>query len=324
MPVIKTSFKAAWWLHNPHLQTLWPTFFRTRPALDLQAERVELPDGDFIDLKWSTNPADKLVLLLHGLEGSMQSHYVPGLIQTLITHQYKVCFMQFRGCSGEPNRLPRSYHSGATEDLDAIVKHIRLQHQTNIDAMIGFSLGGNLLLKWLGEQGEKTGINKAIAVSVPFQLNDAAIRLKQGFSKFYQRHLITRLQNKYLEKFAAMASPLNLDVTKLSTFHDFDDKVTAPLHGFKNVDDYYGQCSSRQFLKHIHVPTLLLHDRTDPFMFPHTAPNLSELSASVSLELTENAGHVGFIEGKTPGCAHYWMDKRITDWLANSNQEASD
>jgi len=318
MPIIQSQFKAAWWLANPHLQTLWPTFFKKRPQLDLTSEKVELDDGDFLDLKWTKNHSDKVVIVIHGLEGSLESHYVPSLIKQLSDENYKVCFMHLRGCGDQHNRLARSYHSGASDDLEAVVNHIDQQLKMKIHAAIGFSLGGNLLLKWLGEQGDKARVNRAIAISVPFELNDAALRLKKGFSTFYQKHLVTRLQKRYKEKFETLGSPLKINVNELQTFHQFDDQVTAPLNGFKDVDDYYQQSSSKQFIKHIKVNTLILHDYTDPFMFRHTAPKEDDLSNSVTLELTENAGHVGFIEGDILGVARYWAEKRISEWLVES------
>jgi len=310
-----SKFRPAWWLPGPHLQTLWPTFFRRRPRLPLTPERVALSDGDFLDLLWLKGQQSRpLVLLLHGLEGSIHSAYAGGLMQTLYGSGYDVCFMHFRGCSGEPNRLDRSYHSGDTGDLQAVVEHIGRQHARSVDGIVGFSLGGNVLLKWLGEQGATAPVCCAVAVSVPYQLDDAAKRMNRGFSRLYQWHLVSRLRKKYLEKFKQRPSPLNVDVRQLKTFFDFDDQVTAPLHQFAGVDDYYHRSSSRQYLPSIRVPTLLIHAADDPFMFPHTVPTQQELPEQVWLELSANGGHVGFVGGRWPWSPRYWVDERVLAW----------
>lgn len=321
MPIIKSNFKPAWWLPGAHLQTLWSTFFRRIPNLKLNNLSLTLNDGDFIDLSVSQNITGKIndkpiVLILHGLEGSLSSPYVKPLIKTLEDANYGIYFMHFRGCSGEPNTLPRSYHSGETEDLQFIVKYLTNKHQRKLCAIIGFSLGGNVLLKWLGEQQSQAATHSAIAISVPFRLEDAAKRMNKGISKIYQRHLISRLQRKYRHKFGIIPSPLVVDIKKLATFSDFDHQVTAPLHGFKSGEDYYQQCSSRPFIKEIKIPTLILHAKNDPFMYPDTAPTIDELAKNVELELSKTGGHVGFVSGVLPWKAQYWVDQRVIDWLS--------
>ncbi len=320
MPIIKSSFKSAWWLPNSHLQTLWSALFRRIPDLKLNNLSLTLDDGDFIDLGVSQNIAGQtndrpIVLILHGLEGSLLSPYAKPLIKTLQEQGYGVYFMHFRGCSGEPNALARSYHSGETEDLQFVVNYLNKKHQRKLHSIIGFSLGGNVLLKWLGEQQYQAATQSAIAISVPFLLADAAKRMNKGFSKIYQMHLISRLQRKYRDKFRAIPSPLSVNIHKLNTFHDFDHHITAPLHGFKNGKDYYQQCSSRQFIKTIKKPTLILHAEDDPFMYPNSIPRADELSEKVELELSKKGGHVGFVSGKLPWKAQYWIDKRIIEWL---------
>lgn len=314
----KSDFKPAWWLPGPHLQTIWPVFFRHRPALQLETERVELPDRDFLDIAWLTgSPGNPLVLVLHGLEGCIQSHYAAGLLHSLSQAGFNAVFMHFRGCSGEPNRLPRGYHSGETGDLSSIVEHVERRSKTTVKAIVGFSLGGNVLLKWLGEQREKPTLKKAVAVSVPFRLDQCAERLDRGVSKLYRDYLLRKMRSSYLHKFALMQSPLKVNVNNLKSFRDFDDKVTAPLHGFKGVEHYYAESSSRQYLQSIRIDTLLLHALDDPFMLPETIPSESELSPSVMLEISEHGGHVGFIAGPSPGRARYWLDERILAYLAD-------
>ena len=315
MPIIKSSFKPAWWLANPHLQTLWSSFFRSLPEIDLHNIRLELDDGDFLDLVVTDIQDKPLVIILHGLEGSLESHYIKPLIKTLDDAGYGVCFVHFRGCSEELNRLPRSYHSGDTADLQTIVQYMKNNYKQGVFAVIGFSLGGNIVLKWLGEQGAKAITQTAIAISVPFTLSNAGERLEKSFSRVYQKHLLTRCQKKYKQKSSLLKMPIEADAQQLNTFYTFDDQITAPLHGFKNADDYYQQCSSRQFLKDIKKPTLILHAKDDPFMWEYTVPNDDELSSSIKLELSDTGGHVGFIAGKNPFNPLYWVDQRIVEWL---------
>lgn len=311
----RPDFKPAWWLRSPHLQTLWPVFFMKRHKLDLVAERVELTDGDFIDLRWSKKESDKTVLVMHGLEGSLDSHYANGVMYQLELAGYKPVFMFFRGCSDSMNRLARAYHSGETGDLSYIVEHIKSRTGAYPYATVAYSLGGNVLLKWLGETGNKNPLTKAIAVSVPFRLHDAAKRLQKGISKVYREHLLKSLRNTYTEKFKQIDSPLSVDVKVLKSFWDYDDQVTAPLHGFTGAQEYYDRCSSRQFLKNITVPTKIIHSSDDPFMFVDTAPDEHEVSDVVSLLLTTHGGHVGFISGSTPFSAYSWSEKEIVAFL---------
>jgi predicted alpha/beta-fold hydrolase len=310
-----TVFKPAWWLPSPHLQTLWPVWFRRRPRLQLQTERVELRDGDFVDLCWSRRAQGRVVLVLHGLEGSLHSHYAAGLMRALERHGFRPVFMYFRGCSGEPNRLPRSYHSGDTGDIAEVVEHIGARMQAPVYAAVGFSLGGNALLKWLGESAEANPLSRAVAVSVPYDLAAAADRMRQGMSRMYQNYLLSSLKRRYKHKFSGMVSPLKIDVDAYNSFHDFDDAVTAPLHGFDGVDHYYRESSSRQYLRHIRVPTRLIHALDDPFMFADTAPGRHELSDSVELLLCSHGGHVGFVAGRFPWKPVYWYEQRIIDYL---------
>lgn len=330
MPITKSKFKPVWGLSNTHLQTLWSTFFRSIPEVNLTPKRLELEDGDFLDLEITTPFKNKpIVIILHGLEGSVESHYIKPLIKALDDAGYGACFVHFRGCSHEINRLPRSYHSGDTQDLNSVVDYLHNEYQQQPFAVIGFSLGGNVVLKWMGEQGSDAPVTTAIAVSVPFQLAHAGDRLEKSFSRVYQKHLLSSCQKKYQQKFSSKTSPLdehldeNLDVEQLNTFYHFDDQVTAPLHGFKSADDYYQQCSSRQFLKYIEKPTLVLHAKDDPFMWEHTVPNEDELSSFVELELSDSGGHVGFIAGKHLFDIEYWVDKRIIEWLNKLNPSST-
>lgn len=318
MPFIHSRFKPAWWLRNPHAQTLWPKLFRNTFKLDVQLQRVELCDGDFIDLVWAGPNHGKVVLLLHGLEGSSHSTYVRRLMQELTQRGFRSCLMHFRGCSGEDNRLAKSYHSGKTEDPQQILEYLNKQMNIDIYGAIGVSLGGNVLLKWLGEQGSASSIKRAAVMSVPFSLEKTAERMNQGFSRFYQWYLVRSMQRRYKNKFSHITSPLHINIDELDTFWLFDDQVTAPLHGFDSVKDYYKQSSSRQFIPHICVPTLILHAADDPFMYPDSIPTDKELPEHVWMEVTKHGGHAGFISGNMPGCANYWGEKRLAEWMNNS------
>ena len=313
-----TDFKPAWWLRSPHLQTLWPVFFKKRHELDLLPEQVELDDGDFIDLCWSKKDSEKTVLILHGLEGDINSHYINGIIHQLQRAGYRPVLMHFRGCSGRINRLARAYHSGETGDLAYIVEHLRKVTGRYPYAAIGYSLGGNVLLKWLGETSEKNPLKKAVAVSVPFRLHDAAARLQMGLSKIYREHLLKSLRKTYIEKFKKLKSPIDVDVSQLKSFWDYDDKVTAPLHGFTGAQDYYDRCSSRQYLHAISVPTRIIHSLDDPFMFDTTAPAVDELSPDIDLLLTRGGGHVGFVAGASPLRPVYWCENRIVEFITDN------
>jgi predicted alpha/beta-fold hydrolase len=313
-----SEFKPAWWLRNPHLQTLWPAILRKNiKHLLLERERLELPDGDFIDLDWiGKNQKGPLVLMLHGLEGSIDSHYAKGMLLTLSQCGWRGVFMHFRGCSGEPNRLCRNYHSGETSDVELVTQFLIKREPNTALAAIGYSLGGNVLLKWLGETKEKNPLKAAIAVSVPFELHKAATRIQQGFSRFYQWYFLRCLRDRLSIKFGLI--PPSIDASLLASVHtmrDFDDKLTAPIHGFSGVDEYYSTASSRQYLKHICTPTLILHAKDDPFMSEDVIPKLDELSSSVHLEVTARGGHVGFVSGKYPWKAEYWLEQRIPSFL---------
>ena len=317
MPIIQSSFKPAWGLSNPHLQTLWPTLFRKKPKINLTQMQLELDDGDFLELTMSDIDNKPIVIILHGLEGSISSPYAKPLISALDHSNYGVCFVHFRGCGEKNNRLPRSYHSGDTGDLKSVIEFLQKKYQRNPFAVIGFSLGGNVVLKWMGEEGEHVPVNVAAAISVPFRLKDAGDRLEKSFSRVYQKHLLSSCQTKYEQKFALNESPLgsDIDAKKLNTFFSFDDQITSRLHGFNGADDYYKQCSSRQFLKSIQKPTLIIHAKDDPFMWEDTVPNEEELSPSVVLELSNHGGHVGFIGGRHFLDVEYWIDKRVVEWL---------
>jgi predicted alpha/beta-fold hydrolase len=304
-----SDFRPAWWLANPHLQTLWPSLARARPRLRLPRRRIELADGDFIDLAVAEGQGPR-VLVIHGLEGSLQSHYAGALVARLAAQGYRPIFMHLRGCGDEPNRLQRGYHSGASDDLAAVLVELAEDPEGPLLAAVGFSLGGNLLLKYLGETRQPP-LASAVAVSVPFVLRDAMLRLERGVSRLYHRHLLAKLKAAYRRKLAHLGLPDDPALAEIDDIDTFDDRITAPLNGFAGAYDYYARCSCRRFLPGITTPTLILHARDDPFMYPRTIPYEHELGPGVTLELAEGGGHVGFIAGAVPGRPVYWLEGRI-------------
>ncbi|MDD1013937.1 hydrolase [Pseudomonas rubra] len=323
-----SPFKPALGLGNPHMQTLWGPLWRKSAALSRQRERLWLADGDFLDLDWhgpheATTP---VVLVLHGLTGSSSSPYVVGLQQALANRGWSSVALNWRGCSGEPNLLPRSYHSGASEDLAETIDHLRAQRPQAPLYAVGYSLGGNVLLKHLGEAGSASQLQAAVAVSVPFRLDHCADRIGLGFSRVYQAHFMRAMlayvkdkqrhfrHHGHDEGLAALERLGPLE--NMRTFWDFDGRVTAPLNGFADAKDYYRRASSRYFLGENRTPTLIIHSSDDPFVFAHSLPAANELAAQTTFELHTRGGHVGFVDGsvRNPG---YYLERRIPQWLAD-------
>jgi len=310
------SFKPAWWLPGPHLQTLWAARANFKTDYKLRRERLELPDGDFIDLDWLDKAAAPRVLLIHGLNGGAESSYLKRMLQAIHVQGWCGIILHLRGCSGEPNRLARSYHAGETDDLKFVMEVLQRHDPHTPIVAVGYSLGGNMLLKCLGETQTDNPLTAAVAVSVPFELSKAAKSLDTGFAKVYQWSLLNNLRRFISNKFAVVSMPFDFgDVNRLRNFYQFDNEITAPLHGFTSADDYYQQSSSRRYLQFIQKPTLIVHAKNDPFMTPDVIPAANELSPHVKLELTASGGHVGFISGNIPGKPQYWLEQRIIGYL---------
>ena len=314
--IVSSKYRPAWWLPDPHSQTLWPYLFHRCADIPLKPERLELADGDFVDLCWTSNTSGPLVAVFHGLEGNIRSPYATSIMAHIHNKGWRGVFMHFRGCSGEINRLERSYHSGETGDIRYLLEILRQRFPETPIAAIGYSLGGNALLKYLGESADKTPVFASVAISVPYLLHNSADRLSKGLSRLYQWRLIQSLQKKVRNKFKLRKAPFSLDnLNTLNTFYKFDDKITSPLHGFSSADEYYSQSSCREYLARIQVPTLLVHARNDPFMTSSAIPNADELSESVILELSDKGGHAGFVSGIVPWNTQYWLEQRITEFL---------
>lgn len=325
-----SQFNPAWWLNNTHLQTLYPTLCRRKPVLDRQRERITLNDGDFVDLDWCYTADDNapLVIILHGLSGSSSSTYVLGMQHALKAIGWSSAALNFRGCSGEFNLKARAYHSGDTGDIEQVYQHIRKLHPRTDLYAIGFSLGGNVLLKWMAEQGENSGLKAAVAVSVPYLLGECATQLDQGFAKVYRAYLLNPLKRMITQK-AQFLTQQGLDqeaqklyalgdLKKVTSFWQYDDQVVATLHGFKSAQDYYEQSSSQDKLHAIRSKTLLIHSIDDPFMTKNVTPKPSQCSDTTELELVTCGGHVGFVSGTNPFNPQFWIEQRALAFFASS------
>lgn len=315
-------FKPAIGLHSSHLQTLYPALFRKVKPLEMQLEVLELSDGDFLDCFWYGRPRNEdnnrpIVILFHGLEGSYKSPYIQGMITQLHSKGYSCVLMHFRGCSGRDNRLARCYHSGETKDAKEWIDKLKLQYPTTPLFAIGYSLGGNMLLKLLGE--ENSLLDGAVSISAPMQLDVCANKMNRGFSKIYQYHLMKHLKKSLLQKYNYhdMETLIGIDasgVKKMKTFWEFDNRYTGPIHGFSSAQHYYQKSSAKQYLKLIKTPTLIIHALDDPFMTPQILPKESEVSSKVTLEIYPNGGHVGFVSG-TILKPKYWLEERVLEYL---------
>ena len=300
-----------------------PWAWRSWP--ELRRQELELPDGDATAVDWLVSgdelpPTAPLLVILHGLEGSVESSYARMLLEAAHATGWRACVLHFRDCGDYRNRLPRRYHAGETNDLRYFLETLR---KSPVDAQnsgplmaVGYSLGGNVLLKYLGEAGDRTPLRAAAAVCVPLDLHTCAEALNQGFSKLYEHYLLKRMKKSITKKFDRHTAAFNWEEAMTAkTFAAFDDWVTAPLHGFLGMKDYYDKCSSIHFLKDIERPTLLINALDDPFMTPDVIPDATRLSENVTLEVSEHGGHVGFINGGTPWRPTFYLPSRILDFL---------
>ena len=322
-PERNRGYRPAWWLPGPHLPTLWAARARPVPRVPVRIERLELPDGDFLDLAFTPEASESqapLVVILHGLEGSMDSPYARRLMHAVAARGWTACVMHFRGCSGVPNRLPRSYHSGDTGDIAFVLDTLSARQPKRPLTAAGFSMGGNVLLKYLGERGVATPLSAAVAVSVPFDLAAAAERLAQGFSRVYQSHLIGHLKARMRAKLRIHPHlPFSArELARVRSFREYDDWVTAPLHGFAGADEYYATSSSARFVGAVKQPTLVLHARDDPFLPASAVPQARDCGPGITLELPAHGGHIGFVTDPFPGLVRPWLEERLCAFLENA------
>jgi len=305
-------YRAPFWLPNRHLQTIVPALFMRKPVPAYRRERWDTPDGDFIDLDWLVSaaaPGAPLLVLFHGLEGSSQSHYARALMNQAAQLGWRGVVPHFRSCSGEINRAPRFYHSGDSPEIDWVLRALQALAPSAPLLAAGVSLGGNALLRWLGEQGHAAEfVSAAAAVSAPLDLQAGGQALSAGFNLIYTRNFLDTLKRKSLHKLDQF--PGLFDRSAMLNARDlyaFDNIVTAPLHGYRDTDDYWNRASARHVLGDITVPTLILNARNDPFMPATALPSLAQVASAIELEQPDSGGHVGFMTGPLPG--------RI-DWLA--------
>ncbi len=325
-------YRAPLWLPNRHVQTIVPSLFARRPAITFRRERWDTPDGDFIDLDWVVHdgkpasalasppqaPADDapLFVLFHGLEGGSTSHYAATLIAAAREYGWHGVVPHFRSCSGPLNRLPRFYHLADSNEVDWILRRLRATHRGPIVAA-GVSLGGNVLLRWLGERREDASpvISAAAAISTPIDVHAGGRALSQGFGMVYTRSFLKTLKQKAEQKLVQFPGLFDRDAMLASrTMYDFDNVVTAPLHGFRDTDHYWSSATTRPLLPGIAVPTLVLNARNDPFLPADALPARHDVSASVELDQPEHGGHAGFMTGPFPGRID-WLSRRVLGYL---------
>ncbi|HEY6722075.1 MAG TPA: alpha/beta fold hydrolase [Burkholderiales bacterium] len=307
-----SSYRAPWWLPGGHLQTLYGAAFGNS-RVDWKRARWDTPDGDFIDVDRLPGAAEApLVVLFHGLEGGSSSHYAVALARELARRGWRGAVPHFRGCSGEPNRLPRAYHSGDAEEISWILRRLRGEARGAPLFAMGVSLGGNALLKWLGEDGEAKGVVvAAAAVSAPVDLMAAGDALGRGFNLVYTRAFLATMKKKGKSKLEHFPGLFDGEAMRRArTLRDFDEVVTAPLHGFRDTDDYWTRASAKPVLGRIAVPTLLLNARNDPFLPEAALPGRDEVSPAVCLEFPDEGGHASFVSAPFPGNLD-WMPQRV-------------
>lgn len=318
MPVVaQSSYKAPLLCANAHVQTIIPTLFRKVSGVAYQRERIDTPDKDFIDLDWSRVGSERLAVVMHGLEGDSGRPYMKGMVKALNRNGWDAVAVNFRGCSGEPNKKLRMYHSGETEDLNSVICHVDASGIYRQVALVGFSLGGNVILKYLGEKGKMTHllIKAAVTISVPCDLKACSDRLDELQNLPYVRRFLRLLHEKIRAKALMMPDSINdIGYERIKTLKAFDDRYTAPIHGFKDADDYYDKASSRGFLATISIPTLVINAADDPFLSSSCFPNEeAQASPHLFLDIPQHGGHVGFLAFNNSG--EYWSETRTTSFL---------
>jgi predicted alpha/beta-fold hydrolase len=329
------DFVPAWFLRSPHLQTLWGRLARPRGAMALRREVLITPDDDELVLDHLDAPASPLhFILLHGLEGSSNSVYIQGLLSVIARHGFAATAMNFRSCARDPrhlsrmlpNRQPRFYHSGETTDFDFVLRTLAAREPEVTFVAAGASLGGNQLLKWLGEHPGQNLLYAAAAMSVPFDLAAGGAYLETGIGPIYVERFLKTLRPKVRavwKQFPEVRQKIDFEKTmRARTFREFDDAATAPLHGMRDADDYYTSCSSIYFLDRIDTPALVLTALDDPFVPPPVPQRARQAaSAAIDFRVTAHGGHVGFVSGSAPWNCRYWAEELIVNWLAKAANE---
>ncbi|MCK5815236.1 MAG: alpha/beta fold hydrolase [Flavobacteriaceae bacterium] len=318
MPIIESSYQPKFPFSNTHFNTTFRNFF-THKKVVFNRKRLELSDGDFIDLDFLTSNSKTVVICFHGLEGSSQSKYTIAVAAYLQSKKTDVIAVNLRGCSGEPNRIYGSYHSGKTDDLNTIINHVSTNYDYQNIILLGYSLGGNITLKYLGEQGLKLNskVICAVTVSVPCDLAGSSRALSQPSNKLYLKRFVKRLKKKMFQKNSAFPNS-DLDSKKIESVHnlyDIDTLYTAPSHGFKSAEDYWEKASSKPFLHNIQIPTLLVSALDDTFLSEECYPfEAAKNNSKLFFECPKFGGHVGF-NSKLFGSHGHWLEKRIFEFI---------
>jgi len=320
----KSQFIPAWWLQNAHCQTIIAKFLRSKKQLKTSNETVELPDGDFIDLAWTDQPRQNetrpLVVILHGLEGSVNSHYAKGMLSAIKEKKWLGVLMHFRGCSGRVNRKARSYHSGDTEDISYLSQFLKQKYPQLSMTIIGFSLGGNVLARYLASEPNNP-YQAATIICAPLHLASCSKRINQGFSRIYQKYLVGMLKDSIKDKIASnllsapLAQKLSLKLDEIKTIWQFDQQVTAPINGFESAEDYYHKASGRFILDRIKQPCLIIHSNDDPFLCDKNTRDIHSIPNNICFEVSKKGGHVGFINGNNPLKPKFWLEHRVPNFL---------
>jgi len=317
MPIIPSTYKAPFYLFNGHAETIVPSIFRKIKDTHYQRERLELPDGDFLDLDWLKTSSDKLVIISHGLEGNSDRHYSKGMAKYFATHQWDSMAWNCRSCSGEMNRLPRFYHHGDALDLKSIVDYVISGNYKTI-VLVGFSMGGSITLTYLGQFASTlpAAVKAAVTFSVPCDLVSSVKELNKPSRSFYRNRFLKKLSRKIEMKSKAFPGILSYkDFDQIKTFEDFDNRYTAPLHGFKDAQDFYVRASCQNHLSSIQVPALIVNAANDPFLTEFCYPKeIASGNAHVYLEIPKQGGHVGFslFNSETN-----WMELRALEFISS-------
>ncbi len=315
-------FRPAWWARSPHVQTILPTLVRS-PRVELRDETFELPDGDFVQLSWAATPrpGQPLLVLVHGLTGSAESAYICRAIAAARDRGIAAVAHHHRGCGHAPNRKARAYHSGDTADIGHVFDALAERFPESPLWVVGYSLGGNQLVKYLGERGADTPVRRAAAVSPPLDLAACVQRMARGASRGYGRYLLAGLVPPMAAKLAdpRLSGEMPFDraqLRRVRSLRAYDDLVTAPLHGFASADDYYTRSSGMPYLARVRRPLLVLHAADDPLMTDAVIPTDAQLADSVTYELWTRGGHVGFVEGGWPWRPRFYLERRLLAWFA--------
>lgn len=307
------------YLPNGHLQTIYPALFRKVRSVQYQRERISTPDHDFLDLDWSCVNADQLAIVSHGMEGDSQRPYVKGMVLAFNKLGYDALAWNYRGCSGEMNKTTRFYHSGATDDLDLIIQNVIRKRKYISIVLVGFSLGGNITLKYLGEQGSNLPdpVHKAITFSVPLDLYGSSLQIEKSVNYVYKTRFLRSLKNKVKTKAALMPGMLDTNgVDTIRSIFAFDDHYTAPLHGFEGARDYYHKCSSIHFLADIRIPTLIVNALNDSFLAKTCYPDKNLLQNKyIFFETPLHGGHCGFKPRALYPYGSYWSEHRALEFV---------